>query len=254
LQHLTNVQPWKVRRSLITGTLAIVIAGVAALLLLCAVVFRHHQQPATTITSTPPATRAAHRLGLNVEREGQVLLVAWDRSSQPVHNATHAILHIKDGPQQSQLDLNNQQLGAANVKYWPETQKVTFMLEVYQREGSISESVQVVGGAGEPAPVTAAQPKRFPNAPNGAQGDASVEPARPSPFAVRARREIRPEPVTPAPDPQHRLMVTAATTPPPSAAEKPDQESRLARMVSKIPLLRRLKKHPQHSENEYPLR
>jgi hypothetical protein len=223
------VQPRKV---LIASTLI----GVAGLLLLGALVFRHSQKPITTTTS---------RLGLNVEREGQVLLVAWDRRSQLVHNATRAILHIEDGRQQSQLDLNRQQLGAANVKYWPETQRVTFMLEVYQGERSISESVQVTG-----EPVTAAVPKRLPTFPNGVQPDVSLETARPSPFAVHTRREIR----LAMPDPQPRLMITAAATPPPSVAEKPDQESRLGRMVSKIPLLRRLKKHPQHPENEYPLR
>ena len=220
--------PPKVRTSLIVGT----IIAVASLLVLGAVVFRHPPKPIITNTS---------RLGLNVEREGPVLLVAWDRKSQAVHNATHAILHIKDGRQQSQTDLNRQQLGVANVKYWPETQKVTFMLEVYQAEGSISESVQITG---EPAPVTATAPKRS------LEANASLEADRPSPFALHTRREI--SLAMPAPLP--RLMVTAAATPPPSVAVQPDQESRLGRMLGKIPFLRRLKKHPQHPENEYPLR
>jgi hypothetical protein len=174
-----------------------------------------------------------------------VLLVAWDGSSLPVHNASHAILHIKDGPRQSQTDLNSQQLRAANVKYWPETQKVTFMLEVYQGDGSISESVEFAGDTGDPPSVTAVQPKR-----PVMEANASGEPARPSPFALHARREITL--ATPAPQP--RLMMTAAATPPPSVAENPDRESRLGRMMSKIPWLRRLKKHPQHRENEYPVR
>jgi hypothetical protein len=233
LHRQTSVQPWKVRPPIIAST----IIGVAALVLLGAVVFRHHQKPSTTNTS---------RLGLNVEHEGQVLLVAWDRSSQPVHNASHAILYIKDGRQQSQTDLNSQQLRAANVKYWPETQKVTFMLEVYQGDGSISESVQV---ACEPASVPAAVSKR-PTVASGMAANASMEPDRPSPFAVHTRRE-RPEPSIAL---QPRLMLTAAATPPPSVAEKSDRESRLGRMMSKIPLLRRLKKHPQQPENEYPLR
>jgi hypothetical protein len=251
LHRRTSVQPWKVRPSPIASTGI----GVATLLLLGAVVVRHAQKPSTTYTST----QATHRLGLNVEREGQVLLVAWDRGSPSLHNASHAILYIKDGPQQSQLDLNSQQLRAANVKYWPETQKVSFMLEVYQGDGSISESAQVTGAAdpaGEPASVVAAQPTR-PNVASGSlAANASTEPARPSPFALRTQREIRPEPsislATPAHDPQPpRTFITAAATPPPSVAEMSDQRSRLARMVSKIPLLRRLKKHP---ENEYPLR
>jgi hypothetical protein len=226
-----------VRRSLITSTLlGVVIGAVAALLLLGVVALGHHQEPGTANTS---------RLGLNVEREGQVLLVAWDRSSQPVHNASHAILHIKDGPRQSQTDLNSQQLRAANVKYWPETRNVTFMLEVYQGDGSVSESVQFAGAAGALSPVTAVQPKR-----PMIEVNASGEPARPSPFALHARREI--SLATPAPQP--RLTMTAAATPPPSVAEKPDRESRLGRMMSKIPWLRRLKKHPQHPENEYPVR
>jgi hypothetical protein len=234
-----NVQTWKVRPSIIASA----IIGFVTLLLLGAVVFHHTPRPSTTTAS---------RLGLNVEREGQVLLVGWDRNSQPVHNASHAILHIKDGRQQSQTDLNSQQLRAANVKYWPETQKVTFVLEVTQGDGSISESVQVVGDA---APV-AAPPKR--PAPDSLSANVSPEPDRPSPFALRTQREIRPEPsirlATAAQDPQPRLVITSAATPLPSAAEKSDQGSRLARMVGKIPWFRRLKKHPQQSENEYPLR
>jgi hypothetical protein len=233
------VQPRKARPPLITSTFAVVIAAVAALLLLGAVVFRHHQKPIASHTS---------RIGLNVEREGQVLVVAWDRTSQPVHNATHAILHINDGPQHSQTDLNSQQLRAANVKYWPETQKVTFMLEVYQGDGSISESVEVTGDAAAPAAV-AVQPKRPSLAAN-----ASMEPARPSPFAVRIRREPSVRLATSALDPQPRLIITTAAMPPPSVAERPDQESRLGRVMGKIPFLRRLKKHPQRSENEDPLR
>jgi hypothetical protein len=233
------MQPPKGPSSHLTSRLAVVIAAVAMLLLLGAGLLRHPRKPIATNT---------FRLGLNVEREGQVLLVAWDRSSQPVHNATHAILHIKDGPQQSQLDLNRQQLGAANVKYWPETPKVTFMLEVYQGDGSISESVQV---ASDPASVTA-QAKRLPN---GTQREVPVDAARPSPFAVPVRREFTPDPsITSALNPQARLLITAAATPPPSVAENSDRESRLGRMIGKVPFLRRLRKHPQHSENEYPQR
>jgi hypothetical protein len=242
-----GTQSRKVRRFQIKSTFAAVIAVVATLLLLgAAVVFRHPHEPGTAQTSR-------HGIGLKVERAGQVLLVAWDRSSQPVHNASHAILYIKDGPQRSKLDLNIQQLRAANVQYWPETQKVTFTLDVYQGEGSISQSVEVTNTA----PVTAAQPKRPTSAqPDLASGsleaNASMESARPSPFAVRIRRE--PSMAASALDPQPRVIVTAAETPPSTAAETPDQESRLGRMLSKIPLLRRLKKHPQQPENESPLK
>ncbi len=178
-----------------------------------------------------------------------MLLVAWDRSSQPMHKASHAVLYIKDGPRQSHLDLDSQQLLAANVKYWPETPKVTFTLEVDQGDGNVSDSVQI---AGVPASAIPARPAADGASANRA-ADASTEPDRPSPFASRTPREIRPDPSTSLALPvQPGLAITAAPTPPPSVGETPDQRSRLSRMVGKIPLLRRLTNHPQHSDNEHP--
>src|SRR5438552_1969957 len=138
---------WRTRRHLIP----VVVAGVAALVLLSEATLRRPLQPSapsTTTESVQPAEPIPPRLGLNVERDGRALLVAWDKSCQPVRNANHGILYIRDGTQASQLDLDTQQLEAAKIKYWPTTQNVTFVLKVYQGDGSISDSIQAAGELG----------------------------------------------------------------------------------------------------------
>src|SRR5664280_410772 len=80
------------------------------------------------------------KIGLRADAEGEGLRVQWDRASRPVRNADHAILFIEDGANRSQLDLAGRQLDSSRVMYWPESERVTFRLEVYRGSQSSSES------------------------------------------------------------------------------------------------------------------
>jgi len=79
---------------------------------------------------------------------------------------------------------------------------------------------------------------------------AIMQQARPSPFERTALEivvtQTRPAPVT---SPQPGALELAAASEPVAAAEPP-QESRLDRVISRIPLLRRLRKHSQPAANE----
>src|ERR1035441_3518898 len=79
-------------------------------------------------------------IGLHADPEGEGLRVQWDRGSRPVRGADHATLFIEDGATQSQLDLTGRQLDGSTVMYWPESERVTFRLEVYRGRLRSSDS------------------------------------------------------------------------------------------------------------------
>src|SRR5947208_80000 len=175
---------WRARRFLVP----IVIAGIAAIVFLREATLRRPldpsvlSTPSTTTESVQAAAPVMPRLGLNVERDGRALLVAWDKSCEPVRNANHGILYIRDGTQRSQLDLDTQQLDAAKIKYWPTTQSVTFVLKVYRGDGSISDSIQAAGELGTPGQ------EQFQSV--GSADRREEEPARPSPFVARTKKRM----------------------------------------------------------------
>jgi hypothetical protein len=79
---------------------------------------------------------------------------------------------------------------------------------------------------------------------------AMMQQARPSPFE-RTKLEIVVTQTLPAPvnSPELAAQELAAASARVAAAEPP-RESRLDRVISRIPLLRRFRKHPQSDENE----
>ena len=167
----------------------------------------------------------AETIGLRADAEGEGLRVQWDRASRPVCSADHATLFIEDGATQSHLDLTGRQLDGSTVMYWPESERVTFRLEVYR--GRLSSSDSTAFG----------MPKDRKRRRQAGPARAIVEQARPSPF----------EHVEPP-------MVVTQTLPPVApqvaavgaavAVAEPAQESRLDRLIGRIPLLRRWRKHP----------
>src|SRR5665647_319470 len=110
------------------------------------------------------------KIGLRADAEGEGLRVQWDRASRPVRNADHAILFIADGTFKSQLDLTGRQLDSSTVRYWPESQRVTFRLEVYRGTQSSSDSADF------------ALPQAGSRRRQAGPARAIVQQARPSPF------------------------------------------------------------------------
>jgi hypothetical protein len=183
-----------------------------------------------------PQPAIPEKIGLRAGPEDGTLRVEWDRASRPVRHADRAVLYIEDGSLRSHVDLNGRQLDRSTILYWPQTDRVSFRLEVYHGGQSSSDSASCG------LPRDAIRHKRP------GRERAIVEQTRPSPFEV-VKPEIvitqtLPPPVAPADEP------VAALDPAPQPDKAADQpgESRFDRMISKIPLLRRWEKHPQSDE------
>src|SRR5215831_9159619 len=123
-----------------------------------------------------PQPVVADRIGLEAKADGDGIRLQWDRNANPVRTATHALLAITDGNSKSQLNLTDTQLASYTVRYWPETQRVRFRLNLYQGTKSVTDEVEVLAN---PSPITAAT--------SGSR--ALIEKARPSPFK-RSRPEV----------------------------------------------------------------
>jgi hypothetical protein len=173
------------------------------------------------------------KIGLHADADGEGVRLQWNRKSRQVVNADHAILLIQDGTQRSQLDLTGRQLDGSTVMYLPQSERVNFRLEVYRGSQSSSDSTDFE------LPKDSGRHRR--------QGSARaiVEQARPSPFE-RTAPEIVVTQTLPAPV----LQVSETVTTPERAAPEPPKESRLDRFISKIPLFRRLRKHPPADETQ----
>lgn len=210
-----RVPDWAVPAAL-CGVLAL---GAADLFMM-----RHHPV-------TPHSRVAAEGVGLFADTDGEVLRVQWNRQSRPILNAERAILHIEDGSAQSQLDLTGRQLDRSMVRYWPESDQVTFRLEVYRGNQIHSESTSLA------QPVVQDRRKRR----NVAK--AVVENTRPSPFE-------RVEPEIVITQVRSAAMEPAPAVAAPRVGEADDRPSGFHSFLSKIPLLRRLQKHPPAGETE----
>jgi hypothetical protein len=176
------------------------------------------------------------KIGLRADSEGGRMRVEWDRASRPIRNAERAVLYIEDGSRRSHVELTGLQLDRSTVLYWPETDRVGFRLEVYHGNLSSSDS------AGCSVPRDDVRHKRP------GPERAIVEQARPSPFEL-----VRPEIVTTQTLPRPAIPADESAeapdpAPQPGNAAEQQGESQWDRMISKIPLLRRLEKHPQSDE------
>lgn len=222
---------------------------------------------------TPPLP--AEHLGLDVQHDGRQLRLRWDRNARPIRDAAKAVLEIKDGDHQSQLTLNGAELRSGLLSYWPETQDVTFRLEVVAADQTLSESVRAVNGASVPPVVTPAPVATPPptvttqrrQRPQGLADRSDLEESRPSPFdppGTRPKPTPASAPVVPVSKPvtapvepvdSNPASVPPVSLAPPSAnsvvhtqspqvsvVAEPVSGSRFGSVVGKIPLLRRLRK------------
>src|SRR5262249_18516992 len=136
----------------------------------------------------------------------------WDRNANAVRTATHASLSISDGNSKSQLNLTDKQLASYTVRYWPETQRVRFRLNLYRGKDTVADEVEV---RANPSPITAET----------SRSRTVIEKARPCPF-----ERARPEVVRKRED--RSLVASETPKPQPVAAPK---ESRWGHLVSRIP-------------------
>ena len=216
--YLMPMLAWHIPRWVLPAA----VGGVLAMAGADAILMRRHS------VSVRP-TAIPEQIGLHANAEGDGLRVQWDRASRPVRNAERAVLFIEDGTVKSQLDLTGRQLDSASVMYLPESERGTFRLEVYRGGRSVSDSS-----------VFTLPPDRNRRRRQG-PARAIVQPARPSPF-----EHVDPEIEVTQTLPAHAVAARAPVPEPPESvagAERP-KEGRWGRLISRIPLLRHLRKHP----------
>jgi protein TonB len=156
-------------------------------------------------------------LGLTAQRSAGQLVVSWNRSAPAIASATRAILTIKDGDHNEDVELDLGTLRNGSVVYPPMTNDTGFRLEVTNlKDGrSVSESVRAIAGRPSPA-LGAAQPqlpaaKPVPGAP---VQPAPATPAQAAATPVQAPSTAEPPKVTAGP------AVTAAPPKPESLAAR----------------------------------
>ncbi|MDR3699517.1 MAG: TonB family protein [Candidatus Sulfopaludibacter sp.] len=187
--------------------MAIGIVAAIAVILVCLFVFpgflRHG--------SIPISGQSGSSISLRVERTGTDILLTWNRDSDAIKNASHAVLYIFDGERHENYDMDLGQLRNGSIVYSPITADVSFRMDVArQGKNAVSESVRVLrtrpspmGDDAQAQPATAAKPQT-PAAPATAPTTAAKngQPATPD------GAEVAPPVEEPKP-----TAVTAATKP-----------------------------------------
>jgi len=93
-------------------------------------------------------------LALRIERTGTDILLTWNRDSDAIRNATHAVLSISDGDRRENYDMDLGQLRNGSIVYSPLTADVSFRMEVTDKgqAKTTSESVRVLRTRPSPIP------------------------------------------------------------------------------------------------------
>jgi TonB family protein len=106
------------------------------------------KRPATA--SSPDAST----MSLRVERSAGELLLTWNRDSDVIRGATHAVLSIADGERHENVDLDLAQLRNGSIVYSPSSSDIVFQLTVSGKNSAQtqSESVRVLRTRPSPMP------------------------------------------------------------------------------------------------------
>jgi protein TonB len=93
-------------------------------------------------------------LSLRVERSQGELLLTWNRDSEAIKNASHAVLSIADGDQHDNVNMDQGQLQNGSIVYSPTSSDVVFQLSLTEKDSSQtqSESVRVLRTRPSPMP------------------------------------------------------------------------------------------------------
>jgi protein TonB len=93
-------------------------------------------------------------MALRVERSAGELLLTWNRDSDTIRGATHALLSIVDGERHENVDLDLAQLRNGSIVYSPSSSDIVFQLTVTGKNSgqTQSESVRVLRTRPSPMP------------------------------------------------------------------------------------------------------
>jgi hypothetical protein len=88
----------------------------------------------------------ANPLGLQVERTGDMLDIAWNSNSASAVNSTGGSLTIRDGDEVKRLGLDAAEIRTGHLYYRPRNADLDIRLEVGAENGATAtESVRLVG-------------------------------------------------------------------------------------------------------------
>jgi protein TonB len=101
-----------------------------------------------------PAQQDSSPLALHVEPSEGELVLTWNRGSNAIKNATHAVLSISDGAQHENVDMDLALLRSGSIEYSPSTSDVVFRMEVTgpDQTKTTSESVRILRTRPSPMP------------------------------------------------------------------------------------------------------
>jgi hypothetical protein len=89
-------------------------------------------------------------LNLHVETQGDRLLLTWDRNNRVAKGAAKGVLHIDDGNLHRDVQLDGAQVANGAVLYKPNTDDVSFRLQVQGQHGStVTENLRLLDGTGQ---------------------------------------------------------------------------------------------------------
>jgi len=227
----------------------------------------------------PMTAESVRSIPLTLTGEGGRLRLGWEREARAVQAGQCGILWIADGGIQRRLILDANQLRAGKLFYWPANKDVSFEIQLSEGEKRGGETVcgNEAIAPHEPEERRAGREPRAERTPSrrvhiaqrqsiesgrsaeaDGHGDAPIESRQAPAFAPAFTIEGESQLV--AAVPVHAVPVQAASRmPAPSTAIRPAltpepyntvtvevaPESRLGRLASKIPLLRRLRRPPE---------
>lgn len=163
----------------------IVVAAIAAVLLLGVILFVY---PGILHRGTPVLPgQDSSSLSLRIERTGADILLTWNRDSEAIRNASHAVLSISDGDRHENYDMDLGQLRNGSIVYSPLTSDVSFRMEVTGKgqARTTSESVRVLRTRPSPileenqTPAQAQTAAAKPNTPAPVDNKPATDPAKP---------------------------------------------------------------------------
>jgi TonB family protein len=151
-------------------------------------------------TKNAVTTQDTSALALRVQHNGGEILLTWNRDSDVVRNATHAVLSISDGDRHDNADLDLNTLHSGSVNYTPVTSDVVFRIEVTGKGQSktTSESIRALQMRPSPMPPvgeTGAQAQSGEVKPAGAVVPPVVSTAAAEPNAEEAAPKTPDRPV-----------------------------------------------------------
>jgi hypothetical protein len=230
------------------------------------------------------ATRAepVRSLPLTLAAEGGRLTLGWDRGAPAIQAGECGVLWIADGAIRRRVILDATQLHSGKLFYWPVNKDVTFEIEV--PEGKNRSGETVCGNSASSPPLQSAEgptrrkqraertaSRNRPNTVRMAQRqriesrqsedvsgykNTRIKSSNPPAFTIAGESQLAatlPVPAVQLPAVSEKQILSTAIMPLPKGGPEPYstvtveavKESRLSRIVGKIPLLRRLHRTPE---------